>query len=317
MRIEVFETITAFLGIFLVGVAILLVIARRSFGGKRDDRRKEFFRLVEVAREAEILEKKPISYNLAGSWKGESDGYFGIGKFIEIEVEQNQSEISGKIIDQFGFSNIRGFFVWPYIWFDLERHGTIFEFRGNIAEAPDGTMISGNYRYYQDDANWSVKRMTGSSSAPPAVSTIKAQQKDVATAAAAAATKKALVETRNQAVEAAKLGALAKPKSDVADAILPSDNDLENSPANPFRKHTQEQNLIAAESDAKIAALGGKIASQNDGSADSSKEAKAVPTGDIDEKTKRPRKVSGRCPDCNAEIDELFSFCIYCGKKKE
>lgn len=313
MRIDVFETILACVGILLVGLAFFIVLARvTGISGRRDDKRKEFFRLVEIAREAEILEKKPISYNLVGSWKGEGDGYFGIARFIELELEQNQSEIHGRLIDHFGYSIIRGFFVWPYIWFDLERHGTIFEFRGVLEESPDGTTINGNYRYFQDDAIWSVKRITGSSSAPPAVATLKAQEKDAATAKAAAATKKELAESRTQAVEAAKLGALVKPKSDVVDSILPSDNDLENSPANPFRKHTEEQNTIAAAADAKMAALSGAISAD-----EKAKDLKAVPTGDIDDRTKRPRKISGRCPDCNAEIDELFSFCIYCGKKKE
>lgn len=315
MRIDVFETIVAFLGVLLVGIAIFIVVARSSVSTKRDDRRREFFRLVEVAREAEILERKPISYNLAGKWKGEGDGYFGIGKFIEIEIEQNQSEISGRLIDQFGFSVIRGFFVWPYLWFDLERHGTVFEFRGVLEELPSSTAISGNYRYFQDDAAWSVKRITGTSSAPPAIATLKAQEKDAATAKAAAATKKELAESRSQFLKDIQMEALAKSKADLVDTILPSDNDLENSPANPFRKHTEEQNTIAAAAQAKIAALNQAIS--GDRAKEDSKEVKAVPTGAIDEHTRRPRKISGRCPDCNAEIDELFSFCIYCGKKKE
>ncbi len=319
MRIDVFETILTFVGILLVGIAILLVIAKTSgVAGRRDDKRKEFFRLVEIAREAEILEKKPISYNLAGVWKGEGDGYFGIGRFLEIEIEQNQSEISGKLTDHFGFSLIHGFFVWPYLWFDLERHGTVFEFRGTIEESPGGTAITGNYRYFQDDASWGVNRISGSSMAPLAVSTIIAQQKDAATAEAAAATRRELVETRNQAIKAAKLSSLAGPKSDVVDQILPSDNDLESSPANPFRKNTEEVNTIAEAADAKIEALNMAIGSMKKEEAEEkAKEIQAVPTGEIGNMTRKPRKISGICPDCNAEIDELFSFCIYCGKKKE
>lgn len=160
LQLEALEMIFLFTGFLVIGVGFLVAFARNSsIAGKKVDHRKEFFRLVEAAREAEILEKRPISYNVAGIWKGESDGYFGVGKNLEIQLVQNQSDLAGKVIDHFGYSEVRGFFVWPYIWFDFERHGTVFEFRGIIKETPDGSSIAGKYRYFMEDAEWHVKRI--------------------------------------------------------------------------------------------------------------------------------------------------------------
>jgi len=248
-NLEIYEMILAFIGVFLVGIAILCVVAKSpSVSGKKIDHRKEFFRLVEAAREAEILEKKPVSYNVSGTWKGEGDGYFGIGRNLEIEINQDQSVLSGRIIDQFGYSVFRGFFVWPYLWFDFERHGTVFEFRGIIKELPDGAAINGRYRYFQEDADWSVKRLGAPKPLPQVVAPKETPAIEVKEEAPAAVTTGDTTDAKEEAV---------------------------------------------------------------------TEEVQAVPTGDGADKSAYQRGKGGKCPDCGNDFEEILSFCIYCGKKKE
>lgn len=256
---EMMVMLIGFAGVLVAGVIILVIVARATgLAGKRIDHRKEFFRLVEAAREAEILEKKPVAYDVSGTWKGESDGYFGIGRFLEIDINQNQSDLTGRITDQFGFSEIRGFFVWPYLWFDLERHGTIFEFRGVIKESPDGATIAGRYRYFQDDADWTVTRPGGSKvHAPLAVSSDSSDP-----------SKNTFSETPTG--------------SRIFAPVPPADPEAEDpvDPVDPFDPAT----LVPTEG----------------------------PSGATAQRAK-----GGKCPDCGAALEEILSFCIYCGKKRD
>ncbi len=146
----------------------LTLVSAPVSAGKADDDRKRFFKSVEEAREAEMLEPKGVMYDLNGEWRGNGDGLFGIGRDIFLRIKLQGSEFTGEFEDQFGSSPLHGYFVWPYVWFDLERHGTVFEFRGSIEEKPDASTISGKYRYSSNDADWLVYRLQNSSRAAEA-----------------------------------------------------------------------------------------------------------------------------------------------------
>jgi hypothetical protein len=273
IELEAYQMILVFVGLFVVGVGIIALVARLTgIAANRVDHRKEFFKLVESAREAEILEKRPVSYDVSGIWKGEGDGYFGVGKNLEIQVTQNISELNGRIIDQFGYSQFRGFFVWPYLWFDFERHGTIFEFRGIIKEHPDGAAIAGKYRYFHDDAEWNVKRV----GLPP--------PKPVQSAA---------------------------PRAVPAPEVEQAAENVEEKPENTISLPEPQPEVIVTKQ--KIAKEDIPVLLEFP---PIDERIKPVPRGDTD-KSPYQRGKAGKCPDCNNDFEEILSFCIYCGTKKE
>ncbi len=241
VKVELVGIVLIFVGIFVVGIMCFVFVARASgIFGKKVDPRRDFFKEVEAAREAQNLEKNPISYDVTGTWKGEGDGYFGIGRDLVIDLNQEQSVINGRLTDQFGYSEFSGMYIWPYLWFEFERHGTSFEFRGVIKETTGGSTISGKYRYFHEDANWSV--------------TLKTSQKAV------------YIE----------------------------------SPSGRYRATTASISLNKAleQSNRENPAM------FSDESNESGLFKKADPGPE-------------RCPDCNGEIEQIYSFCLYCGTKKE
>lgn len=300
--LEALEMIFIFLGLFIVGLGFLISVA--GIGKKRVDHRREFFRLVETARELEILEKKPVAYNVSGTWKGEGDGYFGVGTNLELQITQNQSELSGRIIDQFGYSEVRGFFVWPYLWFDFERHGTVFEFRGIIKESNEGAFIAGKYRYFQQDANWTVKRI-GAPPPLPAPSAVPG--------------------------ESGESGRGSKPQSEETKTASGSSN-------------VTDGNSLNAEGTSSRGTASRETASSETGSSETAPlkpESKPIifdmdnlPSYMLEEPPVNIRKqvptsdgtthhaqyrhgAIGKCPNCDRDFEELLSFCMYCGEKKE
>lgn len=239
VRIELVGIVLIFVGIFVVGIIFFIFVARASgIFGKKVDPRKDFFKEVEDAREAQNLEKNPISYDVTGTWKGEGDGYFGIGRDLVIDLNQEQSIINGRLTDQFGYSDFSGMYIWPYLWFEFDRHGTSFEFRGVIKEIPGGSTIKGKYRYFHEDANWSVTLMTS--------------QKSV------------YIE----------------------------------SPSGKYRATT-----------ASISLMKEAVEQSN----------QQTPSMFSDELTESGRFKAdpNKCEDCGGEIEQIYSFCLYCGTKKE
>lgn len=293
--LEALEMIFIFLGLFIVGLGFLISVA--GIGKKRVDHRREFFRLVETARELEILEKKPVAYNVSGTWKGEGDGYFGVGTNLELQITQNQSELSGRIIDQFGYSEVRGFFVWPYLWFDFERHGTVFEFRGIIKESNEGAFIAGKYRYFQQDANWTVKRIGAPPPlpAPHAVpgenvasgevqKSSKSQSSETKTASGSA---NAADGTSLNAEGTSSMGTESTQTASLKPESKPIIFDMDNLPS-----------YMLEEPPVNI--------------------RKQVPTSDgTTHHAQYQRGAAGKCPNCDRDFEELLSFCMYCGEKKE
>lgn len=306
LQLEALEMILVFTGFLIIGIGFLVAYARNSsIAGKKTDHRKEFFRLVEAAREAEILEKRPIAYNIAGIWKGEGDGYFGVGKNLEIHLVQTQSNLAGRLIDQFGYSEVRGFFVWPYIWFDFERHGTVFEFRGIIKETSDGASIAGKYRYFMEDAEWHVKRIEVFEPAPQVVSQSLNPNK-----------------SESQPVSGKVDGAgEGKTKQAIAKSSSDGWKDVGFSPEEMKLLDTASLPLEPLETEASTERGVKRIAPEDfpvlpEFPPIDEERIKPVPRGDT-QNAPYVRGKSGKCSECGNALEEFISFCIYCGAKKE
>lgn len=258
------------LGLLLLGFGFVgSVLNYRKDDGK--DNRIAFFRKVEEAREVELLEKKPVQYDVSGIWRGIGASYFGIGRNLEFDLKQHYSEVKGTLSDNFGTANLQGYFVWPYIWFDVKRDVTVFEFRGEVKESAEGSSIEGFYRYLSSDAPWTVQQIA------------KYTDQDA--------------ESEGEQVDAQ--GCEVAPGS--------SEVGSEQSKSEASTAAADEQS-VAEPSKAATMASAGKIV----------KDRGSPVTTEID--LGGPSRFGaanpGKCVDCGQELEEMLSFCIYCGRKK-
>lgn len=250
---------TIFIGLSALGVVLLFLGFSGSVLNFRKDESKDeriaFFRKVEEAREQELLEKKPVQYDVSGIWRGIGASYFGIGRNIEFDLRQHHSEVTGTLSDNYGTCTLQGYFVWPYIWFDVKRDVTVFEFRGTVKESAEGSAIEGSYRYLSSDAPWTVSQI--------------ARYTDDG--------------TKGESAEDASESSSDEP---------PSDADGEASADTP-----------------KAAAVASSVKSKDRGTSTTSEIELGGPSrfGNVD---------PGKCLDCGQELEEMLSFCIYCGRKK-
>lgn len=256
-----------FIGLSVLGVILLFF---GLFGSVLDFRKDEsrdnriaFFRKVEEAREVELLEKKPVQYDVSGIWRGIGAAYFGIGRNIEFDLKQHYSEVKGTLSDNFGTANLQGYFVWPYIWFDVKRDVTVFEFRGEVKESKDGSSIEGFYRYLSSDALWTVHQI-------------------------------------------AKYTAEEAAPEDVSDNEEKSDGD--SSADTDGASETASDNLASAQPQRTAAVTAGTVVKD-----------RGSPTAteiDLGGPSRFGGTSPGKCADCGQELEEMLSFCIYCGRKK-
>ncbi len=273
-----------FIGLSILGVVLLGFGFVGSVLNFRKDESKDnriaFFRKVEEAREVELLEKKPVQYDVSGIWRGIGASYFGIGRNLEFDLKQHYSEVKGTLSDNFGTANLQGYFVWPYIWFDVKRDVTVFEFRGEVKESAEGSSIEGFYRYLSSDAPWTVQQIakyTDQEVPDDATGSEKSGKKDVAVDTDGS---EAVANDGSDGTEPSELEAIV------------SKLDEASSPSEPSR----------------TVATAGKIV-QDRGS--------PITTEiDLGGPSRFGGANPGKCADCGQELEEMLSFCIYCGRKK-
>ncbi len=256
-----------FIGLSVLGLLLLFFGFFGSVLNFRKDESKDdriaFFRKVEEAREVELLEKKPVQYDVSGIWRGIGAAYFGIGRNIEFDLKQHYSEVKGTLSDNFGTANLQGYFVWPYIWFDVKRDVTVFEFRGEVKESKDGSSIEGFYRYLSSDALWTVHQI-------------------------------------------AKYTAEEVASEEVSDDGEKSDGEEQSDADGAAEASPDDQ--TSTEPQRTAAVVAGMVVKD-----------RGSPTAteiDLGGPSRFGGTNPGKCADCGQELEEMLSFCIYCGRKK-
>lgn len=154
------EPIAIATGVVLIGLLIFSVISSARREQREEADRQKFFKAVEDARQKQI-EVANQDRSISGMWKGEGTGFFGVGRRLEFKFTHTGNSISGHLKDEYGEAVLAGYFVWPYIMFDVRRDDTSFEFRGTVGETGIARSIQGKYRYSTTDSNWSVKEVVG------------------------------------------------------------------------------------------------------------------------------------------------------------
>lgn len=181
---EVIAMVTAAV---LFGLLVFSVDSSARRERREEAERQKFYKAVEEARQKQI-EGAKLDLSISGVWKGEGTGFFGVGRRLEFRFNHSGSTVSGQLKDDYGEAMLSGYFVCPYIMFDVRRDDTSFEFRGTLEDLGGTRTIRGKYRYSTTDADWLVKEISGSpavtadKSAGSAKSAIIAEQKPQAAA---------------------------------------------------------------------------------------------------------------------------------------
>jgi|AGTN01.2.fsa_nt_gi hypothetical protein len=152
------EPIAIATAVALFGLLAISVIASAKRDEREEAERQKFYKAVEEARQEQI-DGGTQDRNISGVWKGEGTGFFGVGRRIEFRFNHSGSSVSGQLKDDFGEAMLAGYFVCPYILFDVRRDDTSFEFRGTVLESGGTRSIQGKYRYSTTDADWLVKEV--------------------------------------------------------------------------------------------------------------------------------------------------------------
>lgn len=154
------EPIAIATGVVLFGLLIFSVISSARREQRQEADRQKFYKAVEETRQKQI-EVATQDRTISGVWKGDGTGFFGVGRRLEFKFTHSGNSISGQMKDEYGEAMLAGYFVSPYIMFDVRRDETSFEFRGTVGETGGTRSIQGKYRYSTTDANWSVKEVGG------------------------------------------------------------------------------------------------------------------------------------------------------------
>lgn len=184
------EPIATTTGVVLFGLLLFSIISSARKEQREEASRQRFFKAVEEARQRQI-EGATQDRSISGVWKGEGTGFFGVSKRIEFRFNHSGSSISGQLKDDYGEAMLHGYFVAPFVMFDVRRDDTSFEFRGTMHEDSGNRVIEGKYRYSTTDADWSVKEVNAAGGQAPASQT-----------SAVALAPKAPVEAQQSAPEA-------------------------------------------------------------------------------------------------------------------
>lgn len=169
------ESIAIGTGGLLFGLLLFSVVSSARKEQRQEAERQKFFKAVEEARQRQI-EGATQDRNISGVWKGEGTGFFGVGRRIELRFNHSGSSLAGQLKDDYGEAMLQGYFVAPFVMFDVRRDDTSFEFRGTIYEVSGTRVIEGKYRYSTTDTDWSVKEVSATGDQTPASATVVGQK---------------------------------------------------------------------------------------------------------------------------------------------
>lgn len=169
------EPIAIATGVLLFGLLLFSVISSARREQREEAQRQKFFKAVEEARQKQI-DGATQDASISGVWKGEGTGFFGVSRRIELRFNHSGSSLAGQLKDDYGEAMLQGYFVSPFVMFDVRRDDTSFEFRGTISEVSGTRVIEGKYRYSTTDTDWSVKEVTAVCNQTPLSAAVVAQK---------------------------------------------------------------------------------------------------------------------------------------------